>query len=66
MSKEVELCDIDANLITETKDAFCITVEDDTFIKEADRIWLPKSKVENNNDGSFTLPVWLAEVKGLI
>jgi len=28
-------------------------------------IWLPKSHVEDNGDGTFTVPQWLAEEKGL-
>lgn len=29
-------------------------------------IFLPKSHVENNGDGTFTMPEWLAKEKGLI
>lgn len=29
-------------------------------------VWLPTSQIENNNDGTFTLPEWLAKDKGLI
>jgi len=28
--------------------------------------WVPKSKVEDNGDGTFTMPEWLAEDKGFI
>lgn len=28
--------------------------------------WLPKSLVEKNDDGTFTMPEWLAHSKGLI
>lgn len=28
--------------------------------------WLPKKLVENNGDGTFTMPEWLARDKGLI
>jgi hypothetical protein len=28
--------------------------------------WVPKSQVENNNDGTFTFPLWLAKEKGFI
>lgn len=28
--------------------------------------WLPKSQVEDNGDGTFTMPEWLAKDKGLI
>lgn len=29
-------------------------------------IWVPKSQVENNEDGTFTMPEWLALEKGFI
>ena len=28
--------------------------------------WVPKSQVEDNGDGSFAMPAWLAEDKGFI
>ena len=28
--------------------------------------WVPKSQVENNEDGTFTLPLWLAREKGFV
>ena len=28
--------------------------------------WVPKSQVENNGDGTFTMPEWLAREKGFI
>lgn len=28
--------------------------------------WVPKSEVENNGDGTFTMPEWLAHEKGFI
>ncbi len=28
--------------------------------------WVPKSQVENNEDGTFSLPEWLALEKGFI
>jgi hypothetical protein len=28
--------------------------------------WLPKSQCENNDDGTFTMPEWLAREKGFI
>ena len=26
--------------------------------------WVPKSQVEDNHDGTFTMPMWLAEKAG--
>jgi hypothetical protein len=28
--------------------------------------WVPKSQVEKNDDGTFTMPEWLAKDKGFI
>lgn len=28
--------------------------------------WVPKSQVENNGDGTFAMPEWLAQDKGFI
>lgn len=28
--------------------------------------WLPKRFTENNGDGTFTIPIWMAEEKGII
>lgn len=28
--------------------------------------WVPKSKVEDNGDGTFAMPEWLAQDKGFI
>lgn len=28
--------------------------------------WVPKSQVEDNGDGTFTMPTWLAKDKGFI
>lgn len=28
--------------------------------------WVPKSQVEENDDGTFTMPEWLAKEKGFI
>ena len=28
--------------------------------------WVPKSQVERNDDGTFTMPEWLAKDKGFI
>jgi hypothetical protein len=64
--KVEKLTDVLGELVHETEDAYCIKVEDDTFAKEAQRYWLPKSQTENNNDGSFTIPEWLAIEKGLV
>lgn len=50
---------IDAELIHETEMAFLI---DDGNVRE----WVPKSQVEDNGDGTFSVPDWLAKDKGFI
>lgn len=54
------LVDITAKVKAETEKAWLIVTDD---LKEA---WLPKSQVENNQDGTFTLPEWLAIDKELV
>lgn len=54
-----ELVDIAAQLKRETPKAFLLyDGKEDT--------WVPKSMVENNGDGTFTMPEWLANDKGFI
>jgi hypothetical protein len=50
----VEMVDIEAEVIHETERAWLLSDGD----HEA---WVPKSQVENNEDGTFTMPLWLAE-----
>lgn len=54
-----ELVEIAASLRGETQAAFLL---DDGKRRE----WVPKSQVENNEDGTFTMPEWLAYEKGFI
>ena len=28
--------------------------------------WVPRSQVEDNGDGTFTMPLWLAKEKGFV
>jgi hypothetical protein len=54
-----DLIDIAAEIIAETEKAWRL---DDGSRKE----WVPKSQVEKNDDGTFTMPEWLAKDKGFI
>lgn len=56
---EPELTDIAAELLHETEKAYRIYDGDKTE-------WVPKSQVEKNDDGTFTMPTWLAKEKGFI
>ena len=53
------LVDIDADLLHETDKAFLLRVD-------CEEVWVPKSLVEDNCDGSFTMPRWLAYKHGFI
>lgn len=54
-----ELFDLAAEIKVETKAAYLLFDGSKTE-------WVPKSQVENNNDGTFTMPVWLARDKGFL
>ncbi len=57
MSKK--LADIECEIIATTEKA--IRIDDGK-----EKHWLPKSLVEDNRDGTITLPEWLAKENGLI
>ena len=53
------LTDIAAVILNETKWAWRLT--------DGDKIeWVPKSQAQDNGDGTFTMPEWLAKEKGFI
>ena len=54
-----ELVDIEADIVHETDRALLL---DDG----KRRVWIPKSQIENNGDGTFTLSIRLAQEKELI
>jgi hypothetical protein len=58
MSKK-ELIDIAAEIRAETRHAWRLF--------DGDKLeWVPKSMVDQNDDGTFTMPEWLAKDKGFI
>lgn len=59
-----QVIDVDADLVCETKDAYCVTIDEDTFEKQAERIWVPKSLSEFDN-GTLTVAEWFAIKVGL-
>lgn len=59
MSREPRLVDIAAELKGESEKAFRI-------FDGAKTEWVPKSQVEQNDDGTYTMPEWLAQEKGFI
>jgi hypothetical protein len=54
-----ELVDIEAQVQGETLDAWRLYDGKTTA-------WVPKSQVEDNGDGTFTMPEWLAIEKGFV
>jgi hypothetical protein len=59
VAAERELVDIDCEIRHQTDLAY--------LIDDGDRkVWVPKSQVENNMDGTVTMPFWLARDKGLV
>jgi len=63
MAKEV--VDIDVDLVYETEDAYQVKIDEDTFGKEAERIWVPKS-ISEYSDGTLTVEEWFAIKVGLV
>jgi hypothetical protein len=59
MPETPELVDITAEVRGETDKALRLF--------DGDRSeWVPKRYVEDNQDGTFTMPVWLATEKGFV
>lgn len=59
MAKPDELYDFAAQLRNETDKALLLFDGESEF-------WVPKSHTEDNGDGTFTIPQWLAEKKGVV
>lgn len=57
--KQARLFDLAAEIKRETEKAWQLF--DGTKTE-----WVPKSQVEDNGDGTFTMPEWLAKDKGFI
>jgi hypothetical protein len=54
-----KLLDFAATLKHETENAYLVNDGDKDY-------WLPKALTEDNGDGTFTIPHWMAYEKGLI
>lgn len=66
-----QLIDISAVIRHETDSAYLLfdgtmEIKKGDTVKSEKRVWVPKSMVENNEDGTFTMPEWLALDKGFI
>jgi hypothetical protein len=59
MMGESELIDISVEIRGETDKAY-------RLFDGATMEWIPKSQCQDNEDGTFTMPVWLAREKGFI
>ena len=64
-NKNSERVEVDVDLVCETKDAYCVKIDEDTFEQEAKRIWVPKSLSELD-DGTLTVAEWFAIKVGLV
>lgn len=60
------LIDVDVDVHHETEKAFGIWTGKRNGFGGRELTWLPKQFVEDNGNGSFTMPEWLAVDKGLI
>jgi hypothetical protein len=59
MTKTSKLIDIAAEVRGETDKAW-------RLYDGSKSEWVPKSQVEQNGDGTFTMPEWMAKDKGFI
>jgi len=66
MERDIKLIDIAAKLERETEKAFGVDAGMCNLRGEPVLTWLPKSQVEDNKDGTFAMPEWMAKEKGLI
>lgn len=57
---ETKLYDFAAELCIETPRAYLV----DAGLEE--KVWLPKTLTEKHDDGTFTIPEWLAVEKGIV
>jgi hypothetical protein len=55
----MQVIDISAEIRAETDKAWLL-------YDGAREAWVPKSQVENNGNGTFTMPEWLAKAKEFI
>lgn len=62
-----KLVDIDVDYVAyETDNAFLIPSLKNGDDGHSINVWVPKSQCENNDDGTFTMPEWVAIAKDLI
>lgn len=59
MKRNHDIVEISAELRRETDKAFCLY--DGKLVA-----WVPRAQVENNDDGTFSMPEWLAMEKGFL
>lgn len=63
---KIALAEVEAELGWETDKAFGLDVGRHDRRGQKILIFVPKALVEDNGDGSYTMPEWLAKDKGLI
>jgi len=62
MGEDMKLADIEATLVHETEGAYLLAPDGDYSKKD----WVPKQPVEDNGDGTYTMPEGLAIEKGFV
>lgn len=63
------LVDIACEIVSKREKAIAVADGTTETVDGAERVkwfWLPRSQIEVNDDGTVTMPEWLATEKGLI
>lgn len=66
MKRNHQIIDLEAEYRRESPAAYLLFFGEYDKLGKEIRHWLPKSQVEDNEDGTFSVPEWLAEENGLI
>jgi hypothetical protein len=64
--KNKEDIDINVQVRHETDHSYLIFCEEAPGEEVPAKTWVPKSQCELNDDGTITMPTWLAQERGLI
>ena len=60
MTKDTRIIDFAAEIRHETANAYLLDIGSE------EPVWFPKSIIQNNDDGTFSVPEWMAKDKGVI
>ncbi len=59
MKRNHDIVEIEAELRRETEKAYLL-------YDGSTEAWVPKAQVEDNSDGTFSMPSWMATEKGFV